>query len=97
MSDNFLADTTLNTNLWFNFMSHAPGGVFVLPPDAENWITWTLPAAGFQLQDATNLTGPWTIPSGDFVLPEFGQVSQLITTNDFPVGTQNAFFQLIQQ
>jgi hypothetical protein len=94
MSDNFLADATLNTNLWLNFMSHAPGGVFVMPPGAENWITWTLPDAGFQLRDATSLTGAWSIPSGDFILPEVGQVSQLITTNDLPAGTQNAFFQL---
>jgi hypothetical protein len=97
MSDNFLADSTLNTNLWFNFMSHAPGGVFVLPPGAENWVTWTLPDAGFQLQAATNLTGPWNIlSSSDFLLPEVGQVSELITTNDLPAGTPHAFFQLIQ-
>ncbi len=94
MSDNFLADTTLNTNLWFNFMAHAPGGVFVMPPGVENWITWTLPDAGFQLQNATSLTGPWNVLSSDFILPEVGQVSQLITTNDIPAGTPNAFFEL---
>jgi hypothetical protein len=94
MSDNFLTDSTLNTNLWFKFMSQAPSGVFVMPPGVENWITWTLPAAGFQLQHAASLTGPWIVPTNDFVLPEFGQVSQLITTNDIPVGAQSAFFEM---
>lgn len=94
ISDNFLADPTLNTNVWFNFVATGPHGVFVMPSGAENWVSWTLPAAGFQLQDATNLTGPWTVPSGDFILSEVGQVSQLITTNDLPAGTPNAFFEL---
>ena len=96
MSDNFLADSTLNTNLWFNFMGHAPVGSFVMPPSAENWVSYTLPAAGFQFQYATTLSGPWTAlnDTNDVTMPAVGEVLQLITTNDIPAGTHAAFFDM---
>lgn len=94
MSDNFTTDPTLNTNLWFNFMASGPSGVFVMPPGAEDWITWTLPDAGFQLQAATKLLGPWQTLTDDRIVGEIGQVSQIVTTNDIPAGTPDAFFEL---
>jgi hypothetical protein len=94
VTDNFLTDSTLNTNVWFNFMATGAGGVFVMPPGAKNWISWTLPDAGFQLQAATSLTGLWSTLTDDHILGGIGQVSQLITTNDVPAGTPDAFFKL---
>jgi len=94
-TDNFLTDTTLSTN-WFKFMASGPSGIFVMPPGAENWVSWTLPAAGFQLQYATNLRGPWTVlkDTNDVTVPLINEVAQLITTNDIPAGASAAFFDM---
>jgi hypothetical protein len=95
MSDNFLADTTLNTNVWYKFMTTGPSGVFVEPPGAEYWLTWSTPAGGFQLQTATSLLGSWNPAStNDIVVQGAGADYELVTTNDIPVGTPNAFFEL---
>ena len=94
ITDNFLADTNLNSTNWFTFMSTGPAGVFVMPPGAENWVSWTLPDAGFQLQAAQNIAGPWKVPNGDKIFTGVGQVNQLITTNDIPASSPSAFFEL---
>jgi hypothetical protein len=75
-------------------MATGPGGVFVMPPGAEDWITWTLPDAGFQLQAATGISGPWNTLTGDKIVGGVGEVYQLITTNDIPANAPNAFFEL---
>jgi hypothetical protein len=94
VTDNFLNDTTLSTNNWYNFMATGPGGVFVMPPGAEDWITWPLPDAGFQLQAARSISGPWNTLTGDKIVGGVGEVYQLITTNDIPAGAPDAFFEL---
>jgi hypothetical protein len=96
MTDNFATDSTLSTN-WFKFMASGPAGIFVMPPGAENWVSWTLPAAGFQLQYATKLLGPWTIlkDTNDVTVPEVNQVAQLITTNDIPAPANAAYFDMV--
>jgi hypothetical protein len=94
LSDNFLTDTTLNTNLWYNFVATAPAGAFVMPTNAEYWLTWNLPASGYQLQYANNLLGAWTIPTDDLIIYGAGANYQLVTTNDVPAGTSSAFFEL---
>ncbi|HTV40576.1 MAG TPA: hypothetical protein VMF08_08375 [Candidatus Sulfotelmatobacter sp.] len=94
MSDNFLTDSNLNANLWFNFMADGPAGVFVMPPNAEYWLTWNIPAAGFHLQTASNIMGPWTALNDDLVIPGVGEDYQLVTTNDVPLGTAAAFFDM---
>ena len=94
MTDNFLTDSTLNTNLWFKFMTDGPSGVFVMPPGAEYWLTWNIPAAGFHLQTASNLLGPWTVLNNDLVITGVGEDYQLITTNDVPAGSPDAFFDM---
>ena len=94
MTDNFLADTTLSTNVWFKFMGSAPVSTFVMPTNAAYWVKWSLPASGYQLQDTTSLLGPWSVLSSDMTIPGAGQNYQLITTNDIPVGTPAVFFEL---
>jgi hypothetical protein len=94
VTDNFTADTTLNTNLWYNFMATGPLGVFVNPTNAALWLKWNTPAAGFHLRESSNLQGPWVEPTDDLILNGAGAYLQLITTNDIPAGTPNAFFQL---
>ena len=94
VSDNFVADSTLNTNLWYNFMATGKTGVFVMPPGAEYWLKWNLPAAGYQLQTASTLFGPWTVLNHDLLIAGAGQNYQLVTTNDVPAGTPATFFEL---
>jgi hypothetical protein len=94
VTNNFLTDTTLNTNIWFNFMADGPSGVFVMPTNAEYWLTWNTPSAGFHLQTASNLSGPWTVPNDDLIIAGAGEDYQLVTTNDVPVGTRVTFFDM---
>jgi hypothetical protein len=94
VTDNFLTDTTLNTNVWYNFMATGSAGVFVMPTNAEYWLTWNIPAAGFHLQTASSISGPWTLLNNDKIIPGAGAVYQLVTTNDVPTGSSAAFFDL---
>jgi hypothetical protein len=94
VTDNFLTDTTLNTNIWYNFMASGPLGVFVMPTNAAYWLKWNTPAAGFHLRESSNIQGPWITPTNDLFIAGAGAYYQLITTNDVPVGTPDAFFQL---
>ncbi len=94
VTDNFLADTTLSTNTWFKFMGSAPISTFITPTNAAYWITWNLPASGYQLQTAPDLLGSWSVLSGDLIIPGAGENYQLVTTNDIPAGTSAAFFEL---
>lgn len=95
ISDNFLADSTLNTNAWNNAVSTGPAGVFVTPTNAAYWISWTSPALGYQLQQASDIQGPWTIQTNNPpVITEVGKYSQLLINTNLPSGG-NAFFELI--
>ena len=105
--DNFLNDTTLNISVphggftghggpavWSTAEAAAPAGVFIMPTDAAYWITWSAPAAGYNLQTASALTGPWTTDTTGFLLNGYGQISELVTTNYIPAGP-DAFFRLV--
>jgi hypothetical protein len=96
VTDNFAADTTLNTNTWYNFMATGPAGVFVSPTNAAFWLKWNTPASGFHLQESSGIQGPWSAFSSDLVINGAGAILQLVTTNDVPAGTPDAFFQLIK-
>ena len=61
MSDNFLADTNLNTAVWSTAMAHGPAGVLVMHGN-PSLVQWNLPDNGFNLQLAGNLSGSWTSP-----------------------------------
>ena len=94
VTDNFQTDSTLNTNVWFNFMADGTSGVFVMPPSGEYWLKWNTPAAGFRLQTAANIMGPWVAPTNDLVITGASEYYQLITTNDVPTTWADAFFDL---
>jgi hypothetical protein len=95
-SDNFLADSTLNTNIWFKFMSTAPVSTFIDPTNSAYWVSWTLPASGYQLQTASSLFGPWTVLNSDLLIPGVGLNYQLVTTNDIPASAGAAFFDMVK-
>jgi len=94
-SDNFLADSVLDTNLWNNAMAHGPAGVLVVPA-GSSWVRWTLPDVGFGLQTSSTLSGPWTSLSSDPLVPLFGLRAQLLASNEFPAGN-TGFFRLLKR
>jgi hypothetical protein len=97
-SDNFLADTSLNTNLWTATNSIGPEGVLIVPSNAPYWVSWTLPANGFSLAESASLgTGAlWYNVTSYLPIPMYGLSRQLISTNDL-TGTNAEFFALIKR
>ncbi len=98
VSDNFLADTSLDTSIWDPSFAIGPGSVLVVPSNAPYWVGWTLPAAGFSLADSgslgtntawKNVTTYTPISTINASMKAFGQ--QLISTSDLPPGNA-AFF-----
>ena len=96
VSDNFLADSTLDTNIWNNAVAHGPKGVLVVPAGAADWIQWTLPDSGFGLQAASSLSGPWASLAAGPIVPLFGKRAQLVSNSELPAGNL-ALFRLLQR
>ena len=97
-SDNFLTDTSLNTNLWTSSYSAGPEGVFIVPSNAPLMLAWTSPANGFSLAESPIL-GPnavWNNVSTYLPIPMYGLSQQLIATNDL-TGTSAEFFALVKR
>ncbi|HVV00434.1 MAG TPA: hypothetical protein VHH88_03670 [Verrucomicrobiae bacterium] len=95
-SENFLADSVLDTNIWSTSIAHGPKGVLIVPADAAEWVNWSLPDKGFSLQIAGSLNGPWSSPSTATVVPLYGYDSQLVSSSDLPAGSA-AFFRLVKR
>jgi hypothetical protein len=97
-SDNFLADTTLNTNNWDTSVASGPAGVLVVPATAADWITWTAPAAGYSLETGSNLLdlAHWTSPTHYPVISFSGGFQQLVDKTELPAGGIG-FFNLIHR
>ena len=97
-SDNFLADTSLNTNLWNNSYAIRPAGVLLVPPGAPYWVGWTVPATGFFLVDSPSLgtSAVWKNVITYAPIPMFNLDQQLISTNDL-TGTRAEFFALLKR
>jgi hypothetical protein len=95
-SDNFLADTTLNTNIWNNGVSTSPANVF-LAHGRKQLLTWSKPAVGYSLQDDGALNnGTWTdLTQGPNTLV-VGSLGQVVSTNELPPGNA-AYFRLIHR
>jgi hypothetical protein len=64
IDDNFA--NGLDSSVWQVAAAHAPG-VIAVPADAEYWISWAVPDAGFRLESTATLTSPsWaavTVPA----------------------------------
>lgn len=97
-SDNFLADTSLNTSLWTSSYSIGPEGVLIVSSNAPYWVAWTIPARGFSLVDSASLgTGAlWNDVTTYVPIPMYYLSQQLISTNDL-TGTNAEFFALIKR
>lgn len=102
VSDDFLADSSLDTTIWNPSFSIGRGSVLIVPSNAPYWVAWTLPAAGFSLASSASLetNTAWnnvttyspfpTLNASQQVLSQ-----QLISTRDLPPGNA-AFFTLIK-
>jgi hypothetical protein len=96
ISDNFLTDLTLNTNLWSTAAASGPAGVLIVPASAKYWVTWTSPAGGFSLQCGSQVhdLSAWTSPTMYPVVPFTGLFEKMVDSTEVPAGP-NAFFNLI--
>jgi hypothetical protein len=74
-------------------VSQDNAGVILVPPSASWWLTWTVPAVGFQLQESATLApDSWvdvTAPAQQLG----GQMRTLISPETVP-DTQHAYFRL---
>jgi hypothetical protein len=93
-SDNFLADTALDTNNWDTSLASGPAGIFVVPASAAYWVNWTLPASGYSLQVGTNLSNisTWSSVQG----PVISADQQLVDSSELPAGGIG-FFNLVKR
>jgi hypothetical protein len=95
-SDNFAADTTLNTAAWATAQATGPGGIFIIKP---GWLfTWSLPDAGFSPQVSSGLTNTlgWTTPANSSPFSLYKMDAQIVSGSDLPAGGA-AFFRLIKR
>jgi hypothetical protein len=101
-SENFLADTVLDTtNVWNTSAASGPAGMLIVPAADSTalWLEWTLPASGFSLQTSPTLSGgsfAWTSPTIGPVIGMVGVGQQLVSTSELPIGNA-AFFRLIKR
>jgi hypothetical protein len=94
-SDNFLADSKLNTNVWNNSVAISPANVFV-SDGHQKLVTWSQPASGFALQDAGQISGAWNNLNQGPIPTLSGLFSQVVSSNELPAGN-NVFFRLIKR
>jgi hypothetical protein len=103
VSDNFMADNTLDTTTTWSLLAQAPNSVFLFPNDAgQKVVQWTLPDSGFGLQTTTNLADPgsWTTLSGNEVNSGSPAVLYSVSGNRFGIvpsanlGANQNFFRL---
>ncbi len=96
LSDNFMSDATLNTNLW-TVLASAPSGVLVVPTNTAYWVDWTVPDLGYSLEVGTNVAVPASYAVSS--IAPAGQIGTLKKTL-FPAASLPAgnagFFRLVQ-
>ena len=96
-SENFLAETSLDTTNVWRMECSQPLAAFILPATGADWVSWTIPDAGFNTQVAPTVVGDaasWNALSGRIV-PLWGGRKQLVNNSD--VGGNAAFFRMIKR
>jgi hypothetical protein len=96
-TENFLADTVLDPNVWQTSMSGGPAGVLIVPTPVGTsyWMDWNLPDTLFVPESSVNFTDPltWNVADG----PSFflqGIHRKLVT---IPPATPKEFFRLAKR
>jgi hypothetical protein len=98
LSQHFLSQTVLDTNVWSTSLAGGPKGVLVIPTSGPAyWMTWTLPDPGFSLTGNSTLTGgAWGDISQNFPIGMAGVRKQLVEQSELP-SADHSFFRLIQR
>jgi hypothetical protein len=103
LSDDFLTDTALNTNLW-QMVTSDTNAIVLVPANQAYWVPWSIPDVGFDLETGATLGGTnWTILTGPNALPgavttivrRGNQRFALVPQSSLP-GATTGFFQLIK-
>jgi hypothetical protein len=96
--EDFLTDTSLNTNILDASVATGPAGVFIVPASAAYDVSWTAPAVGYSLETGSNLLdlATWTSPALYPALNLSGGFQQLVDRTELPAGPQG-FFNLIHR
>jgi hypothetical protein len=104
-TDNFLTDTSFNTNLWKTTIANDTNGVVLVPANALYWLPWTLPDGGYILQTKGQLgtAGGWSQPNplvvrygGLTIGTNQPGVDQALIVSGPDIGPAKGFFQLIR-
>lgn len=98
MSETFDGETTLNTNVWNNSYSTGPAGTLIVPTNAAYWVSWSLPANSFALQNTASV-GPgasWQSVNTYNIIPMKGTNTQLVASADLRSPIQD-FFRVIKR
>ena len=92
-SDNFLADSSLNTNIW-QVNALFPASIWFVPTTTAYALDWTIPASGFVPEMNTSLTNPsgWAVQNLQTSVLTPG-IRALIPKSSLPAGN-NAYFRL---
>jgi hypothetical protein len=94
-SENFVGEA--NPQNVTNYPSHYPPGVFIVPTAAKYWIDWTTPNAGFVLENAPTLNGPWQATSTYFPpLSGYGVSMQKVASGDLVSPTKDQYFRVVK-
>jgi hypothetical protein len=104
ISDNFLADSSFNTNIWKTTVANDTNGVILVPSNALYLVSWSLPDGGFAFRTKSQLetAGGWTQPApliirnGNVAVGTNFGADQALVLSSTVVDTSKAYFQLIQ-
>jgi hypothetical protein len=94
IDENFLNQSSLNTNVW-EFAQNNAGAVLVVPANSV-WVNWTLPDAGFVLQTNSVATGNGWKENGLATLQMAAGRQMLISPTGRP-GIGQGFFRLLKR
>ncbi len=95
IDDNFMADSTFNTNLW-EMAAATSGSIQLISTDSLWWIGWTLPDAGFALQTNSIIaTNGWN-ESGAAPFVGFNGKKLLISRGDL-TGASQGYYRMIKR
>jgi hypothetical protein len=94
--DDKFTGPTLDADTW-QVAAEDPTGVVTVPPDSTYWLSWTLPATGFEVQASPILVpGSWVDPGLTNIFQIGGRRRVLIPSSSLP-GTNSGFFRLVKQ
>jgi hypothetical protein len=78
-----------------NGTSTDPSGVFLVPSRSLFWLSWAPPTAGFVLENAAGLSGPWQDTIHNPQIAGYGEMLQLVDQSDLLAPTNAQYFQLV--